>query len=212
MRNTALLITIAGATLAAACHSAPPPETAPVEKPTAEIAVVNAPKDDTLEAMTRRADSVERVRLALVAERARADSAEQARLAAEAAEKLTALRAELGVMVHFDVGRAKLLPEDQAALARKVAILTANPAVRLQITGACDDRGSDRYNMALGSRRAATVKSYLVGKGIDVARLDQMSDGENSPIAAGNDEAAWAQNRRAEFRIVGGDVALSMNQ
>ncbi len=162
------------------------------------------------------ADSVERARQVELAARARADSVEQARLAAEtaereAADRSSALRTELGTMVHFDAARAELQPDGRTALDRKVAILNANPAVRLQITGACDERGSDRYNMALGERRAAAVKRYLVGQGIDVTRLDQLSSGEKSPIVAGSDEAAWAQNRRAEFVIVSGDSPLAMN-
>ena len=131
--------------------------------------------------------------------------------AQELAEKDVELRKELAVMVHFDVGRTEIEGDDQAALDRKVAILNANPAVRLQITGACDERGSDAYNQALGSRRATAVQRYLVGKGIDTARLDQVSSGEKSPIDSGSDEAAWAQNRRAEFVVMSGDTPLAMN-
>lgn len=130
--------------------------------------------------------------------------------AREAAEKSAELREELGVMVHFDVAQARIQPDGHAALDRKVTILTANPTVRLQITGACDERGSDQYNLALGNRRAAAVKRYLIEKGIDAARLDVMSSGEQSPIDSGRDEAAWARNRRAEFVIVGGDALLAM--
>jgi peptidoglycan-associated lipoprotein len=80
----------------------------------------------------------------------------------------------------------------------------------MRITGACDERGSDEYNLALGDRRAAAVKRYLIEKGIDVARLDVVSSGEQSPVNPGSDEAAWAQNRRAEFAVVGGDMPLAM--
>ena len=95
-------------------------------------------------------------------------------------------------------------------LDRKAAILIANPAVRLQITGAADERGSAAYNQNLGKRRAAAVRAYLVGKGIDVSRLDELSTGETAPIADGHDETAWAENRRAEFVIVSGDLPLTM--
>ena len=128
-----------------------------------------------------------------------------------AAEKDAELRQELGVMVYFDVAQAQIQTDGQAILDRKVAILNANPAVRIRITGACDERGSDQYNEALGERRAAAVKQYLTGKGIDVARLDQVSNGEKDPVDSGSDEAAWAQNRRAEFVIVSGDMPLAMN-
>jgi len=172
---------------------------------------------DSLDAVARAtADSVEQARQQLaLAEKARADSIEQVRLATEAAaratEKDAELRQELGVMVYFDVAQAQIQTDGQAILDRKVAILNANPAVRIRITGACDERGSDQYNEALGERRAAAVKQYLTGKGIDVARLDQVSNGEKDPVDSGSDEAAWAQNRRAEFVIVSGDMPLAMN-
>jgi len=216
MRTTAYLITIAGVALSAACHSAPPPP-APDPQPTEAEVALHRHVQDSLDAITRAtADSVENARQLALAAKARADSVEQARLAAEtlarqAAEQNATLRDELAIIVHFDVARATLTPEASEALDRKVAILNANPGVRLKITGACDDRGSDRYNQALGERRAAAVKAYLVGKGIDVARLDGVSTGESSPVDAGTGEAAWALNRRAEFAIVSGDMPLAMN-
>jgi peptidoglycan-associated lipoprotein len=154
------------------------------------------------------ADSVGTVRLAEEARKAAADSAELARVA-EA--KNTEIRNELGVMVHFDVGQAQVEADGRDALDRKVAILNANPSVRLKITGACDDRGSTKYNEELGERRAAAVSKYLVGKGIDVGRLDRVSTGETAPIDAADTQAAWAQNRRAEFAVVSGDAVLAMN-
>lgn len=215
MRTSSLLITVAGVALAAACHSGPPPE-APAPQPTAaEIALRQRVQDSLAGVARAAADSVERARQVALADRARADSVERVRLATEtaarqAAEKSTELRKELGVMVHFGPAESTLELDSRIALDRKVAILNANPAVRLQITGACDERGSDRYNLALGTRRATAVRDYLVGKGIDAARLDGLSSGEKSPIDAGRGEAAWAQNRRAEFVIVSGDVLLAL--
>lgn len=213
------LFAIAGITLAG-CHSAPPPK-APAPEPNAAEIARQRHVQDSLDAVNlATADSLERIRQLALVEHARADSVEKARLADvaaaqkvadEAAAKSTALRQELGVMVHFDAGKSHIEQDDRAALDRKVAILNANPAVRLRITGACDERGSDQYNQALGTRRATAVERYLVGQGIDAARLDQASSGEKSPIDAGKDEAAWAQNRRAEFVIVSGDVPLAMN-
>jgi peptidoglycan-associated lipoprotein len=129
--------------------------------------------------------------------------------AAAVARQNATLRDELAVMVHFDVAKAEIQPDGHAALDRKVAILNANPTVRVRITGACDDRGSDEYNQALGDRRAAAVQRYLVAKGIDAARLEQGSVGENSPSDAGSGEVAWARNRRAEFMILSGDWPLA---
>jgi peptidoglycan-associated lipoprotein len=129
--------------------------------------------------------------------------------AAAVARENATLRDELAVMVHFDVAQAEIQSVGHAALDRKVAILKANPMVRVRITGACDDRGSDEYNEALGDRRAAAVQRYLVANGIDAARLEQVSAGEKFPIDAGTGEVAWARNRRAEFKILSGDAPLA---
>jgi peptidoglycan-associated lipoprotein len=197
--------------LAAACGGSPPPAT-PAPQPGATDIAMQQQVQDSIAAVNRaRADSAERVRQVELASRARADSAERVRVAADAAArqvaavaaaKNTELRQELGVMVHFDVGRSRIRVDGGATLDRKVAILAANPDVRLQITGATDDRGSDAYNQALGNRRANAVKKYLVDMGIDAGRLNEMSSGEKSPIEAGRSEVAWAMNRRAEFVIV----------
>ena len=219
MRTTSFLFTIAGLALAAGCHNSPPPEK-PAPKPSEAEVARQRHVQDSLDVVARAtADSVERARQAALASQAKADSIEQVRLAAEtaaakaadeAAAKSAQLRDELGIMVHFDVAKARIQQDGMAALDRKVAILAANPTVRLRITGAADNRGSDSYNQALGDRRAAVVKQYLVEKGIDVARLDEASSGEKSPIDAGSGEAAWAMNRRAEFVIVSGDLPLAM--
>ena len=219
MRKTTFLIAIAGVALAAGCHNTPPPQS-PTPQPTEAEVARSRQVQDSLEVVNRAAAAAaERDRQLEVANRARADSIERARVATqaaerkaadEAAEKNTELRKELGVMVHFEVAAARVLPDGGAALDRKVDILNANPTLRLRITGATDERGSDHYNLALGNRRASAVKQYLVGKGIDAARLDEMSSGETSPIDAGKDEPAWARNRRAEFSVVSGDMLLSM--
>jgi peptidoglycan-associated lipoprotein len=218
MRYRTLLITLAGAAMAAACHPSPPPEPTPV--PTPEVAMQNVFNQDSADA-ARSAEAAAWAHEMALAEQAYADSVAAARVAFEAANnsgaalaaaKSAELRSEMGVMVHFDVGQAQLQDDARNALDRKVAILAANPAVRLKITGACDERGSNQYNAALGERRAAAVSRYLVGKGVDVARLDRISTGETAPIDTGDTEAAWAQNRRAEFAIVSGDVVLAMNQ
>lgn len=218
MRHPAFLSTLAALALVAACGGSKPAET-PSPKESKDEAAITRAQDSINAARQFTADSLERVRLALAAERARADSIEKVRLAAEDAARLAreeaarqsaALRDELAMMVHFDVARAEIGSEEAGVLDRKAAILIANPAVRLQITGAADERGSAAYNQNLGKRRAAAVRAYLVGKGIDVSRLDELSTGETAPIADGHDETAWAENRRAEFVIVSGDLPLTM--
>ena len=84
------------------------------------------------------------------------------------------------------------------------AILATNSAVHVRVSGHCDERGSDEYNLALGNRRAASAKRYLVGKGVDGSRIETVSFGEERPVDPGHDETAWAKNRRDEFDLTAG--------
>jgi peptidoglycan-associated lipoprotein len=185
-------------------HATLAPETGMTKTPQPDTAAVAAaPNQDSLDAANRaRADSVERVRLAALdaANRARADSLAQAS---------AAVRQELAGLIHFEFDRSGIQPADRAALDRKAAILTANPAVRVRIAGYCDERGSDEYNLALGNRRAAAAKQYLVERGIDAGRLDAVSFGSASPVDSNQTEAAWALNRRAGFEVASGEDALT---
>ena len=78
----------------------------------------------------------------------------------------------------------------------------------IRVAGHTDERGSDEYNLALGQRRAAAVKAYLVQHGIPETRIETVSYGEERPIAQGSDESAFLQNRRAEFEITAGGQTL----
>jgi peptidoglycan-associated lipoprotein len=149
--------------------------------------------------------------------RARADSiraanaaeAERLRAAAAAAEALrAALVNEIAETIHFDYNLDAISADDQARLDRKAAILRANPALKIRVTGHADERGSDEYNIALGMRRAVAAKAYLTGKGIDAGRVEVASLGREVPIDAGSNEAAWARNRRDEFEITAGGQSL----
>lgn len=130
--------------------------------------------------------------------------------AAAAARVTAAVLAELRQMVHFDFDMSDIRPEDRALLDRVAAILGANGALRLRVSGHADDRGSDEYNLALGSRRASAVKTYLGNKGIDGSRLEIVSYGEERPLQSGQDEDSWAANRRAEFEVTAGGTNLRM--
>jgi len=79
--------------------------------------------------------------------------------------------------------------------------MKANQNAVVQIEGHCDERGSIEYNLALGERRAQSVKNYLVQLGVDPARLSTISYGEEKPTSEGHDESSWSQNRRAEFTL-----------
>src|SRR5213592_3080253 len=119
-----------------------------------------------------------------------------------------AVRTMLAAMIHFDFDKSNIRSGDAGTLDQKVGILQANPNLRIRISGHCDERGSDEYNLALGNRRATSAKQYVVSHGIDAGRIETVSYGEERPIAQGHDETAWAQNRRDEFEILSGGDAL----
>lgn len=77
-----------------------------------------------------------------------------------------------------------------------------NPSARLLIEGHCDERGTNEYNLALGDRRAKSVKDYLVSLGVQSARTDTISFGEEKPLCTEQTEDCWAKNRRAHFVIM----------
>lgn len=104
--------------------------------------------------------------------------------------------------VHFAFDSAALDADARAALADDAAMLGAHPEVRVQIEGHCDERGSTEYNLALGERRADAVRDALAAAGVAGSRLATLSYGEERPVDPGHDEAAWAQNRRSELRVV----------
>ncbi len=127
---------------------------------------------------------------------------------AAAAAVTRALVAEVGNVIHFDLDQDAIRPEDRPILDRKAAILSANPNLRIRVSGHADERGSDEYNLVLGNKRALAARNYLVAKGIAASRIDVTSYGEERPAAAGSSEESWAQNRRDEFEIIGGGERL----
>lgn len=181
------------------------PEVAPAPAP------VNQDSINAANAARARQDSIdaENARRA-AAERARQDSI--ARANAAAAEAAANLRNALTAVVHFNFDRSDILPEAQATLDAKLPVLQANPNVRIRIEGHADERGSDEYNVALGMRRATAAKRYLTDKGIDAARIDVASFGEERPVCQQSEESCWAQNRRDEFVIVAGGDNLVRGQ
>jgi peptidoglycan-associated lipoprotein len=104
--------------------------------------------------------------------------------------------------IHFDFDQFTLSNEARVTLKQNAAYLQANDGLKVVIEGHCDERGSDEYNLALGERRAATAKQYLVSMGVSESRLSIISYGEEKPLVAGSDEQAWAENRRAEFKAI----------
>ena len=118
-----------------------------------------------------------------------------------------AQRAVLEERIAFAYDRSDLSPEAQARMLAKVEILRSVPSVTLRIEGHADERGSDEYNLALSSRRAASALRLLTQHGIDAARLETVAYGEERPVDQAENETAWALNRRAEFQVSAGRLA-----
>ncbi|MEK9970717.1 MAG: peptidoglycan-associated lipoprotein Pal [Ferrovibrio sp.] len=104
--------------------------------------------------------------------------------------------AEVGDRVLFETDSYSLNSAASATLGKQAAWLKRNAQWRIVIEGHCDERGTREYNLALGDRRAATVRDYLVNQGIPTQRISVISYGKERPVAVGNTESAWAQNRR----------------
>jgi peptidoglycan-associated lipoprotein len=158
----------------------------------------------------------EGARRAAERERARQDSIARARAAAEeaarraGAEGAARARAILEETVFFDYDESAIRSDAQESLARKVPILRANPGARIRISGHADERGSVEYNLALGMRRAAAARQYLIGFGISADRFETVSFGEDRPADPASNEQAWTRNRRAEFVVTAGADNLVM--
>lgn len=103
--------------------------------------------------------------------------------------------------IYFDFDKSDLKPEAQAVLKDKAAFLRENPAYYVLIEGHCDNRGTEEYNLALGERRAGSARDFLLALGISSGRIKTISYGELRPADPRNNEAAWAKNRRDEFKL-----------
>ena len=107
------------------------------------------------------------------------------------------LTQNVGDRVFFDLDSSTLSADAQHTLDRQAAWLKQYSGVNVTVEGHCDERGTREYNLALGERRAAASKKYLVGVGIAASRISTISYGKERPAVIGSDESAWSQNRRA---------------
>ena len=102
--------------------------------------------------------------------------------------------------LHFATDSAEIAPADQELLkSRGVAILEANPDLRVRIDGHTDSRGSDAHNQALSERRAEAVRKFFIENGIDPSRLESRGFGESQPAAPNDTPENLRLNRRVEF-------------
>lgn len=123
------------------------------------------------------------------------------------AGSLEDFRVTVGERVFFGYDRYELSAEARATLERQAAWLRQYGSVRVLIGGHADERGTREYNLALGSRRAAAVKDYLVSLGVPANRVETVSYGKERPLDPRNTEEAWALNRNGHTQIVSGAVS-----
>ncbi|MBI4545740.1 MAG: OmpA family protein [Gemmatimonadetes bacterium] len=200
MRHCTLVVpALIGLLMLGACGRGEP------EQPTPSAAELEAQRQAEDEARLRAEEEARR----RAEEEARRRAAEEARTrAAAAAEESARAREIVAEMVNFDFDRSEIRADGEEVLVRKVGILRARPELRLRIEGHADERGSVEYNLALGMRRAAAARDFLAGYGLEPARFELASRGEESPLIPEHNEDAWAQNRRAEFHIIAGEETL----
>jgi peptidoglycan-associated lipoprotein len=113
------------------------------------------------------------------------------------------LEQNVGDRVFFDYDSSSLSNEAQSTLDRQAEWLKKYGDISVTLEGHCDERGTREYNIALGERRAAAAKKYLVGKGVSSSRISIISYGKERPAVIGSDESAWSQNRRAVSVVTG---------
>ncbi len=102
--------------------------------------------------------------------------------------------------IYFDYDKSAIRDDAKSVLRSNAEAISANGQWgRITIEGHCDERGSEEYNLALGERRAASVRRYMMDLGVSGSRMDTVSFGETKPAVMGHDESAWRYNRRSEF-------------
>ncbi len=125
-------------------------------------------------------------------------SANDAAAATMAAEQAAASGLQ---RIHFDFDQYVLTDEAKSILVNNAGLLRAAPGVKIVVEGHCDERGSDEYNLALGEKRALATKDFLASLGVAADRISTISYGEEMPLNPAHTKEAWAENRRAEFKV-----------
>jgi peptidoglycan-associated lipoprotein len=110
----------------------------------------------------------------------------------------------VGDRVYFDYDKYDIRADAEPVLAAQAAWLSRYPSVTVRIEGNADERGTREYNLALGARRANSIKDFLVAHGISAGRIETVSYGKEMPIDPGTTEEAFAKNRNGHTAITGG--------
>ena len=130
-----------------------------------------------------------------------AEQLQEDQLQAEEAAREAAGMAFVNENILFSFDSFVLSDQAQQILNSKADYMRTNSGVTVTVEGHCDERGTEAYNIALGERRAESVKEFLIDLGISANRLNTVSYGEERPVDTGQNEASWAKNRRAQFVI-----------
>jgi peptidoglycan-associated lipoprotein len=112
--------------------------------------------------------------------------------------------ATAGDRVYFDLDQYTLRDDARSVLDRQAAWLQRYPQVVVRVEGNADERGTREYNLALGARRAESVRAYLATRGVAGGRVTTISYGKEMPIDGGSNEDAWARNRNAHTALTSG--------
>jgi peptidoglycan-associated lipoprotein len=168
-----------------------------ITAPPAEVATAEKETDIAKRAQQEEARRAEEVRIEKLEEL-------EAAKRREAEEKAKALQEAVAEKfqpqpIYFDFDKSSIRDEARAVLEKTAAFLKDNTSIRMRIEGNCDNRGTNEYNLALGERRANSAKLFLVSLGISPDRIRTISYGEERPLARGDSEDAWAENRRDDF-------------
>jgi len=103
--------------------------------------------------------------------------------------------------IHFEYDSASLTDQARSTLEKHALWLQSHRAAQVMVEGHCDERGTVEYNLALGEKRARAARDYLASLGVAAERLRSVSYGKERPLDTGNNDAAWAANRRAHFAV-----------
>jgi len=104
--------------------------------------------------------------------------------------------------VYFDLDSSTIKKSEDKKLEDVATYLKGHMADALRVEGNCDERGTEKYNLSLGERRALAVREYLVNLGVDLRQVVTLTNGKAKPAVDGHNEAAWSKNRRGDFVLL----------
>ncbi|MCX6355508.1 MAG: peptidoglycan-associated lipoprotein Pal [Candidatus Aureabacteria bacterium] len=108
---------------------------------------------------------------------------------------------EIFVDVHFDYNKSDIRTSERPILEKVAGYMNGHAQLVIKVEGHCDERGSNEYNLALGERRALSIRSYIANLGVAPERIYTISYGEERPLCTERNESCWAKNRRGHFLL-----------